>query len=302
LDWEKWLQQAARPPSESEEAKAELTERQIRSALDASAALKGKPWRVYIKGSYANNTNVRLDYDVDIAVEWYGFFYYDLVLDAKDKTASDVGIVPNTDTYTRADFKRDVEAALVARFGRSAVQPGDIALRIREQQTRLPADVVPCWEYRRYDGFDHFGRPIEKIGSRVYPKSGGWKNNFPQYQLDNGIIKNNATGRRYKRMVRGFKKLQTHLLERSLIDEELPSYLSECLVYNVPNPQFRRLSYLADMQSVLAYLYNGLLSSGDSDDWLEVHELHYLFRGQVMKSKADVRAVLDAAWTELGFS
>ncbi len=26
--------------------------------------------RVYVKGSYANNTNVRRDSDVDIAVEW----------------------------------------------------------------------------------------------------------------------------------------------------------------------------------------------------------------------------------------
>lgn len=301
MDWETWLTNAAKQPSDHEDAKAQKTEGQIREALRASTALKGKPWHVYVKGSYANNTNVRLDYDVDIAVEWHGYFYYDLVLGAEDKTPGQVGITPSSDEYTRADFKRDVEAALVARFGRTAVKPGDIALRIRENQTTLPADVVPCWEYHRYDGPGWGGSQVVHVGSRVYPKSGGHKNNFPQQQLDNGVRKNNATGRRYKRMVRCFKKLQTHLLDKGLIEEELPSYLSECLVYNVPNEKLRRVSYKADMRSVLAFLFNGLLPAGDSDDWLEGNELKYLFRGQVMVSKPRIRAVLDACWTELGF-
>ena len=31
--------------------------------------------RVYVKGSYKNNTNVRSDADVDVCVEWTDFFY-----------------------------------------------------------------------------------------------------------------------------------------------------------------------------------------------------------------------------------
>jgi hypothetical protein len=31
--------------------------------------------RVYVKGSYKNNTNVRQDADVDVCVEWTDFFY-----------------------------------------------------------------------------------------------------------------------------------------------------------------------------------------------------------------------------------
>src|SRR5262245_23917642 len=128
MDWEQWLRKSAEPPSNNEEQKRERTESQIRDALRSYGPLKGRNYVVYAKGSYANNTNVRLDYDVDIAVEYRGFFYYDLEFDLKSKPASSVGITtPPTDPYTRGEFKRDVQGALEAAFGRTAVKPGRIA-------------------------------------------------------------------------------------------------------------------------------------------------------------------------------
>jgi hypothetical protein len=41
----------------------------IRQAIDEHGAFKGCGLHVYAKGSNANNTNVRTDSDVDIAVE-----------------------------------------------------------------------------------------------------------------------------------------------------------------------------------------------------------------------------------------
>src|ERR1051326_293478 len=168
MDWEQWLRQAVKRPSDYEDNKRERTEDQIRKALRAHAPLRGRDFVVYSKGSYANNTNVRLDYDLDIAVEYRGHFYYDLEFDLRGQPASSVGIPPAKDLYPPAEFKRDIQNALEAAFGKTAVKPGNIAYRVRERKTTLPADVVPCWEYRRYDGVKA-GEPYYHQGSRVFP-------------------------------------------------------------------------------------------------------------------------------------
>jgi hypothetical protein len=75
-DWESWLQAAARPASATEEAKRDRTERRIREAIQASSELPLSV-RVYVKGSYKTNTNVRQDADVDVCVERADFAYVD---------------------------------------------------------------------------------------------------------------------------------------------------------------------------------------------------------------------------------
>ena len=68
MDWEQWLRNSVSPPSDTEDSKRERTERQIRTALQNYEPLQGKKYAVYSKGSYANNTNVRQDSDVDVGV------------------------------------------------------------------------------------------------------------------------------------------------------------------------------------------------------------------------------------------
>jgi len=93
---------------------------------------------------------VRLDYDVDIAVECYNFFYYDkegVGADVRKAAAVEAATKPYKGGYTHVDFKRDVEKALVDYYGRDAVARGNMAMRVRNKKTTLPADVVPCFEY-----------------------------------------------------------------------------------------------------------------------------------------------------------
>lgn len=294
-DWEDWLRSAAKRPSDYEASKRDRTEREIRDALSAYGPLRGRPYRIYVKGSYANNTNVRLNFDVDIAVEYYGFFYYDLEFDVAGQDKSVVGVVDSDDPYSRDDFKADIQAALRAAFGTDSVTKGDIAYRVRQNKTTLPADVVPCWEYRRYDATH-----VCHVGSRVFPESGGWKDNYPAIQLENGRAKTRLTGRRYKRMVRALKKLQTILVDKEILEKELPSYLVECVVYNVPNTDFNRATYLADMRNVLAFVFNETRSGGSSSDWVEVHTLNRLFGGSRW-SHHEVHDLADAAWDYISF-
>src|SRR5665648_567183 len=64
------------PSSSTEQDKQERTERMIREAVAAHDAFKGSAYNIYAKGSYANNTNVRSDSDVDIAIECTEVMYY----------------------------------------------------------------------------------------------------------------------------------------------------------------------------------------------------------------------------------
>src|SRR5713101_5133016 len=57
------------PSSDTEQEKQERTERMIREAIAAHKPFSGCQLSIYAKGSYANNTNVRADSDVDVAVE-----------------------------------------------------------------------------------------------------------------------------------------------------------------------------------------------------------------------------------------
>lgn len=300
MDWEDWLRTAAEPPSNNEDDKRQRTEDQIRAALAAYEGLQGRPYVVYAKGSYANNTNVRLNYDVDIAVEYRGFFYFDRCFDLKGWSKAQAGIVDNASAYSRSDFKRDIRLALAASFGSSAIEDGRVAYRVRGKKTTLPADVVPCWEYRRYDSLVA-GLPRYNEGSRIYPTTGAYKNNFPKLQLANGRAKNVRTGHRYKRMVRALKKLQTRLANEGKLDQELASFLTESLVYNVDDEYFGHDTYTADMREVLAAIFNATLPDGDSNDWEEVHGLMYLFRGQQDWTARNVHVVASAAWDEMGF-
>jgi len=65
------------PSSDTEKDKQDRTERMIRQAIDAHAPFNNCSLKVFTKGSYANNTNVRLDSDVDIAVECKDVLYWD---------------------------------------------------------------------------------------------------------------------------------------------------------------------------------------------------------------------------------
>jgi predicted nucleotidyltransferase len=301
MDWENWLRSACKPPSDTEDAKRQATEDQIRKALRAYQPLEGKDYAIYVKGSYANNTNVRLNYDVDIAVEYRGYFYSDLVLELQGASKDSVGVVDSTDPYTRAEFKADIKGALEAAFGASAVTPGRIAYRVRSKSTTLPADVVPSWAYRRYDRIEN-GSPVFQEGACVFPSDGGRKVNWPEQQLRRGNRKNTDTSRRYKRMVRALKKLQTRLVENGRLVEELPSYLIECLVFNVPEANFGHTNYLDDMRGVLATIFNSTLDSGDWNDWEEVNGLQYLYRGSPSWTRVEVRGLASAAWDELGLA
>jgi len=103
-------------------------------------------------------------------------------------------------------------------------------------------------------------------------------------------------------MVRALKRLQTRLPADGAIEQELPSYIVECLVYNVPDKGFGHTAYKDDMRFVLATIFNATLAGGDWNDWEEVNGLRYLFRGKDALDPGAAHALASAAWDEIGYT
>ncbi len=299
-DWEDRFRRWSGPASDTEDDKRDRTERAIREAIQDSPELSGRQVRVFAKGSYKNNTNVRLDSDVDVAVEFKGIFYWEATNGAAGMSGADLGITPYSGSYPPERFKDDVERALVNRFGSSAVDRGNKAIHVREDSRSLAADVVPCFTFHRYDRIGYDGVALHHEGIRIHPDSGGRIENWPEQSYERGVEKNDATGRRYKRVVRILKRLENDMVEKG-IAAEVPSFLIESLVYNVPNEGFRGESYKANVRYALARLYNGTLEGGGAGEWVEVNGLKWLFRPTQPWSKTQARTFLSRAWTYLGF-
>jgi len=297
-DWESTFSFWAKPPSDTEQTKCENAERMIRKAIKASPQLGQRNIEVFTQGSYRNNTNVRLDSDVDICIRCMDCIYTDYTF-APDLSDSDAGLVPSS--YTYAQFKNEVEAALKDYFGASAVKRGNKAFDVHANTYRVDADVVPAFEHRRY-GKRNDGTIYYHSGTELLPDGGGRIINWPQQNYDNGVAKNEATGRTYKRVVRILKNLRNEMEEEGIgAATPIPSYLIECLVWNVPNEGFGHSTYKADVRYVLAHLFNETRNFESCGEWGEVNELKYLFRSAQPWTREEANRFLDAAWDYIGF-
>ena len=170
----------ARPASLTEEQKLENAENAVKNALSNYTLAAGN-YEVFGQGSYANNTNIRNNSDIDINVCYTGGFYYKL---PEGRTREEYGITPIA--YSYAQFKNDVERILVAHFGRGNVIRKNKCLHIKENTYHVEIDVVPTWKFRRY-GNDR-NTYIEGV-KLIADNDGKEIINFPKQHLENGVSK-----------------------------------------------------------------------------------------------------------------
>jgi hypothetical protein len=159
-------------------------------------------------------------------------------------------------------------------FGSGSVTRHDRCLTVRETSRSLAADAVPCFTFRSYSGDVS---PTYREGVVIYPDSGGRTDNYPRQNYENGVAKNIATGRRYKKVVRILKRLENELVEKGL-SNPVRSYLVECLVYNVANPLFNHSTLTEDVRKALVSIYGATTDDDHARELLEVNEVKYLFR------------------------
>jgi hypothetical protein len=290
------LSQWASQSSPSEADRQARAERMVKAAIAAHPAFKGHYINVYAKGSYPNNTNVRTDSDVDIAVEcpdchcWAAYPGVTLTRRPSD---------PYDGIWTPTQWRADVTAAIRAYFP-SGVSAGTIAIKVAEVPGSRPSiDVVPSYTYTEYLSDDGTS---SREGSVVYPAEGDRIVNWPSQQLANGRAKNSLTGSRYKNFARILKRAENDLCTHGYCNPK-PSYLMECLAYNVPNDVLGSGGNLdVGFRSTLVWLYQNLTSHYVYENWLEPNDIKYLFWTGQPWSRDDAKQIVNGTWELLDYT
>jgi hypothetical protein len=282
------------PSSPTEQDKQERTERMIREAVKEHAAFDSCDLNVYAKGSYANNTNVKTDSDVDIAVQCGEATYWEeATKGAHPPSGSYEGI------WTPAKLRSELLAALKKKFPGQVDSSGSTAFRIHSSTARVDADVVPCFDYRYY-----FSPSNYREGARVFKKDGSFLENYPDQQLANGRAKNNRTKRYYKQAVRIMKRVENAMVLEGR-HREVPSFFVECLVYNCPDNILLESTWTKTVRGIITHVWtelDGAEPTEDSKRWREVNECKYLFHGAQAWNRRDGRDFVKAAWNYLGYA
>ena len=235
---------------------------------------------VYLQGSYGNNTNVRVDSDVDLVLCTSDTWHYDLdhlSADQRQKFQQDITDV----TSVGPPFKQEVTGWLNSQYGAEIVDPQHKAIKLKGNDYRKPADILVCTEHRQYFSYNGNFDAGHHKGVRFFAPDGTSIVNFPKLHAEACTEKHQATNSQFKPTVRIFKNMRNRMIERGIIANGLaPSYYIECALWNVPNSTF---SYyynatvpnclewlrLSDRQKLLcANQRRWLLRNGRPDAWI----------------------------------
>ena len=196
----------------------------IRQALDAYEGLSELKYKVFLQGSYKNDTNLGGDSDVDVVVR--------LSSKLKPNVAALTGERLQTNGSHRfvlqqwQSFREHALKAMRARFG-NAAKSGRKTLKVPKGRIPADADLVVTVSHREGIGF-------------YLPDEQRWVVSFPEQHHARGLKKEEATSNRFKKTIRMFKAARNRLVDKGeLKKEDAPSYFIECLLYNVPNGMFQ---------------------------------------------------------------
>ena len=208
-------------------SRAKSTADSVKNALDYYDKWpENIEFQVYLQGSYKNSTNIRGDSDVDVVAQLNSTFHSNLSDDQKRI----LGLT--TAHYQWEAYRADVLKALISYYGTDQIVEGNKTLKVKARSNRLPADVIACAQYRKYNSVSHYDY-VEGICFWTRKES-RMIINYPKSHYRNGVSKHKNTYERYKPVVRMFKNMRSHFP-----DDNTPSYFLECLICNIPNSKFR---------------------------------------------------------------
>lgn len=274
------------------------TYKTIKSALESNVTgYAGKAFKVFLQGSYGNDTNIYAESDVDVVIRLDDVYFSDLSdLPPEDKAAYDKARVPAT--YTYDEYKRDVLNALTASFGSDAMA-GDKAIAIAPSGSRRTADVIAAMQFRRYWKFKGTYDQHYDEGICFFNGKGERIANYPKQHSDNLTTKHQASNQMLKPMVRILKNLRSRLVtDGSLKAGVAPSYYVEGLLYNVPSEKFA-----ATYGDSFVNAINWIRSEAEKDKLVCANEQYYLLRdnSHTCWNKTNAETFLNAAvkcWNE----
>jgi hypothetical protein len=283
--WNDRLSHWERPASDSEEQQIERAANMVRTALSSNDWLNSEGVTISPQGSYHNNTNVRLESDMDLRVVHPSMkveYASNVLVDAA-KTV--LGIVGTERTYSAViqEMRQQIIRELSKKFGASNVDgSGNKAIRLKKQLgSRADVDIVPAFKLYWVEWYSYSQMYHTEEGIAIFGKDVNWTYNFPEQHHRNGIAKRVRTKYRFKRSVRILKRLRDELVESNQLElKQAPSFLIECLTYAVEDEYF--LFESDDRYDRTLRILNRMKECLDNSTWVtnatEINEIKYLFR------------------------
>lgn len=240
---------------------ATVTPKQLREKIEgkltgSNSKIKNKyNLDIYLQGSYRNNTNIYGNSDVDIVVQHNSTFFSDTTkLNSIEKSLYEKAF--SGATYTWDTFKAELIETLEDAFGIANIEVGNKSIKV--DNGNYEADVVPCFEYRKYLKFGLAKDEREYIPGIKFYTTNEKRTviNFPKEHRTNGASKNQRVNEYYKPTIRIFKNMKKKLIEKGKIDSSnAPSYFIENLLYNVPDKIFNEVRVERRILNILKWFY-----------------------------------------------
>lgn len=244
----------------------------VRRALEAGSYNNSTP-KIFLQGSYGNDTNVWSESDVDVVIKTENFFYHNIKALSAQEQAAFYAAHGGTLTYSYPQFKADVSIALTDRFEES-VSPGKRAIAIAAEGNRRRADVIVAAQYKKYSSFPSLAAAVSTPGICFFTSDGTQIINYPQQHSANCTTKHQATNGWFKPSVRILKNMRRCLVDDGKIEKGIaPSYFLEGLLYNLP-PQYFGTSYQSTIGNALSWLDG--LSADQTSKLVCANEMYYL--------------------------
>src|SRR5438270_906913 len=246
----------------------------VKAALeDRNAKYTNRNFKVFLQGSYGNDTNIYAESDVDVIIRYEGAFYHDINARPAEEQAAFHKAYPGNGTYSYDSFKEHVHQALALKFGNS-VKSGAKAIMIEASGNRRKADVIVAFEYRRYFKFKGLYEDNHVTGMSFFMSDGTRIANYPNQHCENLTMKHQAKSGKFKPVIRIFKNARSKMIEDGLIAKgSAPSYYIEGLLYNVPNDLF-----MGDYQDIFLNILKWLYETKDRSNFVCANEQYYLLR------------------------
>lgn len=233
----------------------------VKNALNSFEGFPTSDYKVYLQGSYKNDTNIRGESDVDVVIQLNKTFFNNL----NEEQDKQLGI--SSADYLYNDFWQDSVKALQKYFGIQNVKVDTKCIKIKENENRLPADVIITCQYRKYYSVNEYAY-TEGVSFYTNDNEKRQIINYPIQVYDKGCDKNKNTSGMFKQVVRLFKNL------RRQADIKGPSYFIQCLLYNVPDHLYAS-TYHESVYNILEYIRT--LPDEDLATFVCQHEQFRLF-------------------------
>lgn len=210
----------------------------VKLVLDSEdAGYHDKDYKIFLQGSYGNDTNIVKESDVDVVIRLDSIFTYDITPLLQAEKDAFKAKHPES-AYTQKNFREDVLKVLYERFG-DDVDPGNKAVKIDPLHNRRKTDILITIKHKKYSRFTSIGNEDYITGISFYKLDGTRVVNYPTQHRDHLVTKNHDTNEYFKHIVRIFKNARQKLIQQEIIDFGIaPSYYIEGLLYNVPDDMF----------------------------------------------------------------